>query len=654
MHASIFKKISLPVTLFILAACTPFSAFAAVTINVGAFADVHWFANGAASCTKGIAGPPWPGANVQTQWSGNTPSNSGTQTLGPFGVAGTFVFTCTAGGDVGSDVVTVKVVFVAPTINTVSAITIATSTATIRGTGDPNGFASTGWFRYSTINDAGLCLNTFGSSVPAVAIALGLGTTPVAFSHGLTGLLNETTYYFCALGNNAGGNDGGTIMSFKTLAPPSVNTTAATSITSTGARINGNGDPSGSATTASFRYGTNNVACGSLPTPTTATTPGSGALGSGTASVSFSRVLTGLIPSTTYYYCARATNASGADNGTVLSFTTNPPAATVTARVNGATSDTIASEDAFTLTMSSTNASSCTWSRTSVLNPLGGDFGASAIPGANGGPYQFNANNNFSGWVGPSTVTWTYACSNITGGDSESVTLTILAPVPAITVTGGPNSFLNTIVGNTSTRTFTVRNTGQTASQLTGAVTPSLPAEFYCTAGCTYTNLTPASADHFVTITFVPGAVGGRSGSVTFSGPALGATCNGIPGNTCTMTGNGLTPILFTPDPLNFGQVVITKKKTMLLNMRNISTSDITSAFRITGIGGVFSCDSGCGYATLNAGASRSLSITFVPDISWTAVTGISGWGTLDGPGRTEAFEIRGTGVPPVWSVVEE
>jgi len=107
----------------------------------------------------------------------------------------------------------------APTVTTTAATGITATGATLNGTGNPNGFASTGWFRYSNTTP-GTCNDTFGTRVPATGgNALGSGTTAQPFSQTVGSLTASTTYYFCALASNANGTGFGSVLSFTTSAP---------------------------------------------------------------------------------------------------------------------------------------------------------------------------------------------------------------------------------------------------------------------------------------------------------------------------------------------------------------------------------------------------------------------------------------------------
>ncbi len=95
--------------------------------------------------------------------------------------------------------------------------------------------------------------------------------------------------------------------------PPTVSTGAASSITATGATLTGTVNPQGFDTYYHFEYGTT--------TGVEEQTPPLDA-GSGTSQVQISVPLTGLQPSTTYYFRFVASNQNGAQKGTELTVTT--------------------------------------------------------------------------------------------------------------------------------------------------------------------------------------------------------------------------------------------------------------------------------------------------------------------------------------------
>ncbi|HEX8774170.1 MAG TPA: BACON domain-containing carbohydrate-binding protein [Pyrinomonadaceae bacterium] len=103
---------------------------------------------------------------------------------------------------------------------------------------------------------------------------------------------------------------------------PSVATTAATSVASTSATLNGLINPNGSATNGWFEWGTSQTLATFSSTPLQA-------MGSGGSSVAINSVLSNLNPTTTYYYRVAASNSLGTSKGSILSFTTPLPSMNV-------------------------------------------------------------------------------------------------------------------------------------------------------------------------------------------------------------------------------------------------------------------------------------------------------------------------------------
>ena len=108
---------------------------------------------------------------------------------------------------------------------------------------------------------------------------------------------------------------------FQTNAAPGVVTTAATSVASTVATLNGTLNPNGTATTYQFNYGTTTSYGSSTPVMSA---------GSGTATLAKSAVIAGLLPSKTYHFQIVASNKGGLSSGSDGSFTTLPPNSTPT------------------------------------------------------------------------------------------------------------------------------------------------------------------------------------------------------------------------------------------------------------------------------------------------------------------------------------
>ena len=199
----------------------------------------------------------------------------------------------------------------APTVTTAAASGVATTSATLNGTVNPNGSSTTCYFQYGTTI-------SYGSVVPpTLPIGVGSGNSVVAVAAGLTGLTPATTYHYRLVAASSGGTTNGTDMTFTTSAPspvaPTVTTTAASNVTTTTATLNGTVNPNGASTTYYFQHGTTT----SYESTTTSTSAGSGA-----SNETESTPITGLTPGTTYHYRIVASNAGGTTNGNDITFTT--------------------------------------------------------------------------------------------------------------------------------------------------------------------------------------------------------------------------------------------------------------------------------------------------------------------------------------------
>jgi hypothetical protein len=200
----------------------------------------------------------------------------------------------------------------AAVVSTTTASSITTSTASSGGNVSSDGGLA--------VSARGVCWST--SAGPTISGShtsddSGTGT----FTSSLTGLLINTTYYYRAYATNSSGTYYGSELSFSTLSGiPTITTTTATSITATTATSGGNITADNGLTVTA-----RGVCWSTSSSPTIAgshTTNGSG-IGSFTSS------LTGLSPSTTYYYRAYATNSSGTYYAVQYSFTTSCGAVTV-------------------------------------------------------------------------------------------------------------------------------------------------------------------------------------------------------------------------------------------------------------------------------------------------------------------------------------
>jgi hypothetical protein len=279
-----------------------------------------------------------------------------------------------------------------PTVTTGAISGVTSTSATLNGTVDPDGAATTYWFVYGTNSSLAT-----GTSTTVVQSA-GSGTSAEAETAALSGLLPATTYYYELEASNAYGTTKGAIASFTTAAKapaPAVTTSSASGVTSTSATLNGTVDPEGSATTYSFVYGTNST----LSSGTTSTALESA--GSGTSAVSETVVLSGLQPATTYYFQLDATNASGTSKSSIVSLTTAAPAAPTSTPLMPA--NTVASESAVFYNSSSVPLKEITLTNNSsqTVYPILEDENGQPAPGGVSLYDPFDPlNQEFRGYVG--------------------------------------------------------------------------------------------------------------------------------------------------------------------------------------------------------------------------------------------------------------
>lgn len=200
-----------------------------------------------------------------------------------------------------------------PVVRTLSATSVAESSATMRGSIVPGGSTGSGWFEYGTTSALG---NT------TVSVALGSGAQAIEFSSSLTGLSQLTTYYYRAVGQNSVGKAFGNIMTFTTGAPlptplpsekPKVFSDAPSAITATAVTLKGRVNPMSSETNAWFEYGLSSELGSKV---------GVQIVPSGTTEVSYTHTIVQLLPSTLYYYRSVAQNKVGVSMGDIISFRT--------------------------------------------------------------------------------------------------------------------------------------------------------------------------------------------------------------------------------------------------------------------------------------------------------------------------------------------
>lgn len=196
-----------------------------------------------------------------------------------------------------------------PDAVTGAANDLAPDSATVGGTVNPNGVETSIYFEYGPTS-------TYGTQTPAQVV--GEGTSGQAVSAGLAGLAGATTYHYRLVATSAAGTTTGADATFRTPAPPSAVTGAASDVTQNSATLNATVNPNGAGTTVYFEYG---------PTSTYGSRTPDQILSTGTTAQAVSAALSALATGVTFHFRVVATNEWGSTTGTDATFTPMTPPA---------------------------------------------------------------------------------------------------------------------------------------------------------------------------------------------------------------------------------------------------------------------------------------------------------------------------------------
>lgn len=216
---------------------------------------------------------------------------------------------------------------------------------------------------YTTATSGGNVTDEGGAPVLSMGICWNTSVNPIidnnktiesksslAFTSNLIQLSPNTLYYVRAYATNSAGTGYGNQVSFTTskLEVPDLTTAAVTEITKISATSGGNvTEENGSSVTAK------GICWDTSANPATSDNKTTDGTGTGT----FTSSITGLLPGTTYYVRAYATNSTGTAYGNEISLTTNPDLATLNTTVvstitniSAASGGTITSDGGATVT----------------------------------------------------------------------------------------------------------------------------------------------------------------------------------------------------------------------------------------------------------------------------------------------------------------
>jgi uncharacterized protein (TIGR02145 family) len=385
-----------------------------------------------------------------------------------------------------------------PTVFATSApSSIATTTAIGGGT-----ISSTGG---ATITTSGLVWDLAVNPTIALSTKTTNGATSGTFTSTMTGLTQGTTYHVRAYATNYLGTSYGPDITFTTLTTPTVSATATiSSITGTTATGGGTitADGGASVTSRGVVYGTSS---GSSTYSST----------SGTGTGAYVSSLTGLIPVTTYYVRAFATNSVGTVYGTETSFTTSAgPAsnAMITTEPSGAAAGTaFATQPVVRITDASGNT--VTTSTVNVVASIAsgsGTLGGTTTVAAVNGVATFT-NLVLSGATGNFTLAFTP--TSLTAATSNSFALSFGTASKAM-ITTHPSGAVNGVALTTQPLIRITDASGNTVTSSTVNVVASIGSGTGTLGGtttvaavngvATFTNLVLSGSPGSFTVTFTP------------------------------------------------------------------------------------------------------------------------------------------------------
>ena len=466
----------------------------------------------------------------------------------------------------------------APAVTTSAATSITATGATLNGTVNPYGIATSELiFQYSTVSDLSSGVLTVSTSPSSASNSSSNNLTAA-----LTGLTTGTTYYFRTKATTANGTNYGAITSFTPIAAPSV-TTAAASVSGTTVTLNGVVNPNGASTssiTATYSQLSPTLVS---DTATVAITP---SVLTGDTDQNVSYILRGLGSGTTYYVRFAATNSVGTTNGSIVQFTTDvvdlvSPTETITA-----TSDSFGKTENIVITVTfsepvtgftsadlTVGGTSTGWSKgtavavstsvyTVTLTPSSAITGSLTLDVAANTVLDNSGNNNTA---------------------ATRKTLTIVNTVAAPNISYSPTTISGVV--STAISSLTPSNSGGMVD--TWTISPSLPAGLRINSSTGVISGTPTAtaSSATYTVTATNNTTDTSTATLTIVVTAA-ATAPGAPTiGTATATGSTTATVTYTAPASNGGATVTTYTATSSPGSITGSVSQATSGtISITGL----------------------------------------------------------------------
>ena len=339
------------------------------------------------------------------------------------------------------------------------------------------------------------------------------------------------------------------------LSSPTATTNAATSITTTGATLNGTVNANNASTTVTFQYGLT-TSYGSTATATQSPV-------SGTANTAVSASITGLTSNTLYHFRVVAVNTNGTANGSDLTFTTSPAPPTATTNAASGITTTGAMLNG---TVNANNDSTAVTFQYGLTTIYGSTATATQSPVS--GTSNTAVSASITGLT-PNTLYHFRVVAVNSGGttNGSDLTFTTSAAAPTattnaatgITTTGA--TLNGTVNANNASTTVTFQYGLTTSYGSTASATQSpVSGTSNTSVSASITGLTPNTLYHFRVVavntggttngsdlTFTTTAVGGPSATtnaasgVTTTGATLNGTVNANNASTTVTFQYGLT-----------------------------------------------------------------------------------------------------------------